>query len=58
MEVLSQLDIAKDLGYITKEDFKQFEVKSSHVAALLSGLKRYFKKSITQPQPSNQAESD
>ena len=32
MEVLSQLDIACDLGYITKEDFKQFEMIENRVA--------------------------
>lgn len=47
MEVLSQLDIACDLGYITKEDFKQFEMIENRVAGLISGLTKYFKKTLT-----------
>ena len=47
MEVLSQLDIASDLGYITKEDFKQFEMIGNRVAGLISGLTKYFKKTLT-----------
>ena len=50
MEVLSQLDIACDLGYITKEDFKQFEMIENRVAGLISGLTKYFKKTLT-PNP-------
>ena len=47
MEVLSQLDIACDLGYITKEDFKQFEMIENRVAGLISSLTKYFKKTLT-----------
>lgn len=47
MEVLSQLDIACDLGYITKEDFKQFEMIENRVVGLISGLTKYFKKTLT-----------
>lgn len=47
MEVLSQLDIACDLGYITKEDFKQFEMIENRVAGLISDLTKYFKKTLT-----------
>lgn len=47
MEVLSQLDIACDLEYITKEDFKQFEMIENRVAVLISGLTKYFKKTLT-----------
>lgn len=47
MEVLSQLDIACDLGYITKEDFKQFEMIENRVAGLISGPTKYFKKTLT-----------
>lgn len=46
MEVLSQLDIACDLGYITKEDFKQFEIIENRVAGLISGLTKYLKKTL------------
>ena len=47
MDVLSQLDIACDLGYITKEDFKQFEMIETRVAGLISGLTKDFKKTLT-----------
>jgi len=42
MEVLSQLDIATDLGYITVEEFNNFEVMEDKVASLISGLRAYF----------------
>ena len=38
MEVLAQLDVACDLGYITKEEFKSFEIKIDEEAKLLTGL--------------------
>ena len=38
MEVLAQLDVACDLGYITKEEFKNFEIKIDEEAKLLTGL--------------------
>ena len=44
MEVLSQLDVAMDLGYITEEEFNNFEVLSDKECRLLSGLTRYFQK--------------
>lgn len=44
MEVLSQLDVAMDLGYITEEEFNNFEVLADKECRLLSGLTRYFQK--------------
>ena len=44
MEVVSQLDVAMDLGYITEEEFNNFEVLSDKECRLLSGLTRYFQK--------------
>ena len=38
MEVLAQLDVACDLGYITKEEFKNFEIKIDEEAKMLTGL--------------------
>lgn len=42
MEVLSQMDIACDLNYITKEEFMNIEEMVENVARPLSGLKNYF----------------
>lgn len=42
MEVLSQMDVACDLEYITVEEFNNFEVMVENVGRLLSGLKNYF----------------
>ena len=50
MEVLSQLDVAMDLGYITEEEFNNFEVLSDKECRLLSGLSRYFQK-LSNPNP-------
>ena len=44
MEVVSQLDVAMDLGYITEEEFNNFEVLSDKECRLLSGLTRCFQK--------------
>ncbi len=52
MEVLSQLDVAADLGYITPEEFNNFEAKEDKVASLISGLRSYFEKQ-TAPNPSS-----
>lgn len=38
MEVFSQLDIACDLGYISKEEFNQLELLINEEAKMLSGL--------------------
>lgn len=46
MEVLSQLDVACDLGYISNDDFKNIEQKIDHEARLISGLRNYFEKQL------------
>ena len=38
MEVLAQLDVACDLGYITKEEFQHFELLIDVEAKILTGL--------------------
>ena len=40
MEVNCQIDIAHDLGYITKDDVENIEKHVRPIAALLSGLRR------------------
>lgn len=45
MEVLSQMDIALDLEYITEEEFREFEIMCDKVACLISGLRTYFTRS-------------
>lgn len=42
MEAFSQLQIAQDLGYITKEDIDNIRPSFINVAKMLSGLKNYF----------------
>ena len=42
MEVLSQMDVACDIEYITVEEFNNFEVMVENVGRPLSGLKNYF----------------
>ena len=50
MEVLSQMDVACDLDYITKEDFNNIEVMAENVGRPLSGLRSYFeRKPISNP---------
>ena len=49
MEVLSQMDIALDLGYITEEDFNNCEMKADKIASLLSGLRSYFTRQGSTP---------
>ena len=44
MEVLSQMDIALDLGYITESEFKNIENLIDREGKLISGLKTYFEK--------------
>ena len=39
MEVSAQLDIAKDIGYISQSDLESADEQISAVAALLSGLR-------------------
>ena len=47
MEVLSQMDVACDLEYITVEEFNNFEVMVENVGRPLSGLKNYFARQDT-----------
>lgn len=47
MEVLSQMDIANDLEYITKEEFNKIEVLVENVGRPLSGLENYFSKQVS-----------
>lgn len=51
MEVLSQMDIALDLGYLTEEEFSSFESLCDKVASLLSGLRTYFTRSDSNSNP-------
>lgn len=46
MEVLSQMDIANDLEYITKEEFNNIEALVENVGRPLSGLENYFSKQV------------
>ena len=39
MEVLAQMDIAKDLEYITIEDYKQIETMVNEIGKMLSSLR-------------------
>lgn len=38
MESQCQLDIAKDLGYISEEDFNNIDIRISEVGVILSGM--------------------
>lgn len=40
MEVNCQIDIAHDLGYISKDDVENIEMHVKSISALLSGLRR------------------
>ena len=40
MEVNCQIDIAHDLGYISKDDVENIEKHVKSISALLSGLRR------------------
>lgn len=56
MEVLSQLDIACDLGYISQEEFNQLESLINEEAKMLSGLIAKRKQPIAQrPQTCSSA---
>lgn len=46
LEVLSQLDVACDLGYITPAEFNAFEEMENYEAILLSGIKNSFMKKL------------
>ena len=39
MEVLAQMDIAKDLEYITIEDYQQIETMVNEIGKMLSSLR-------------------
>ena len=39
MEVLAQIDIAKDLDYITKEEYTQVESLVNEIGKMLSSLR-------------------
>ena len=39
MEVLSQLDVSCDLGYISNDDFLRIELSIKKIAKMLSGLR-------------------
>ena len=39
MEVLAQIDIAKDLEYITTEDYRQIETMVNEIGKMLSSLR-------------------
>jgi len=41
MEVLCQLDISCDLGYITSEEFKTARTRIETIARLINGYKKY-----------------
>ena len=59
MEVLSQLDIACDLGYISQEEFNQLESLINEEAKMLSGLIAKRKQPIAQrPQTYSAASSN
>lgn len=40
MEVDCQIDIAHELGYVSREELEHMNSQISHVAALLSGMRR------------------
>lgn len=48
MEVLSQMDVACDLGYINSDEFALYEQQCDVCGRLISGLKTHFEKSLTQ----------
>ena len=46
MEVLSQMDIALDLGYIDSNEFSRYELQCNNCACLISGLRSYLERSL------------
>lgn len=46
MEVLSQLDIAYILGYITNEEFLEIEAMTKNISKMLSGLRSSIERRI------------
>ena len=57
MEVFSQLDIACDLGYISKEEFNQLELLINEEAKMLSGLINKRKHSLSSSAASSSSAS-
>jgi four helix bundle protein len=43
MEVLCQLDISVDLGYLTKVKYDEMRVDIVKISKMLSGLRKYYK---------------
>lgn len=48
-EVFCELQIACDLGYITKKQFDEFRPQFSDVAKMLSGLRNRFTSRMKEP---------
>ena len=46
MEVLSQMNIALDLGYIDSNEFSRYELQCNNCACLISGLRSYLERSL------------
>jgi len=40
MEVLCQLEIAEDIGYITKNDLQDFRAEASKIAYMINALRK------------------
>ncbi len=49
-ESFSELQIAQDMGYITENELNNLRPQFSHVAKILSGLRKSYMDSIT-PKP-------
>lgn len=49
MELFCQLEISKDVNYITEEDFKSIEEEILIIAKLLSGLRFSIKSKLSPP---------
>ena len=56
MEVMSQIEIALEEGYINMAEFQDFETLAAETGRLLSGLQKSFQKSI-EILPNNTTES-
>lgn len=56
MEVMSQIEIALEEGYIDMAEFQDFETLAAETGRLLSGLQKSFQKSI-EILPNNTTES-
>ena len=49
MEAYSQLQIGQDLGYLTLNDIDEIRPSFIHVAKMLSGLRKYFDNTPSNP---------